>query len=213
MTGPDNVDIGSSGVDVGKLVRSASNPNPTLALPQGFTMTQSLYSTVQPGGTREASPFTTVDHIRRFVTGYQFEVTAGLDSTTEDYTGPAAVTNATASSTTVMASPPRPASGEWAQRKVTVAATAIPDTAALTYAIRGRNLGCSVDSSGEVSIGATAGTITVRVTASRHNYDEVTITITPYVAPASTAPTAESAPAPATAPAPPGASGPTVPPE
>ncbi|MCB0966517.1 MAG: hypothetical protein KDB37_06740 [Ilumatobacter sp.] len=183
MAGPDNVTIGSGSVDIGRALASTSNPTGVAALPVGFTMTQKLYATVQPGGTREASPFATVSHRRRLIAGPQFEVSAGLGTITEDYTGPGAVTGATPSSSTVMASPPRPATGEWNQRKVTVTATPYPDDTALSYTIRGANLGCTVDADGEVSIGAQAGTITVRVTAAAHNYDETTITITEYRAP------------------------------
>ena len=95
-----------------------------------------------------------------------------------------------------MASPPRPESGTWTQPKVTVSAEAIPDTATLTYSIRGRSRGCSVGSDGQVSIGARAGTITVRVSATRANYDEVTIAITRYVDPANPEAESESAPQP-----------------
>lgn len=196
MTGPDNVDIGSASVDIGRLVNSTSNPNPTQALPQGFTMTQSLYAKVQPGGAMEGSAFATVSHRRELIDGPQFKVSAGEGSIIEDYVGAAAVTNAAASSSTVMASPPRPESGTWAQRKVTVTADAIPDTATLTYSIRGRRLGCTIDDNGEVSIGVRAGTITVRVAATRSNYDEVTIAITRYVDPENPEAEAESESAP-----------------
>jgi hypothetical protein len=160
-------------------------------------MTQSLYAKVQPGGAREGSAFTTVSHRRELIDGPEFTVSAGEGSIIEDYVGPAAVTNAAASSSTVMASPPRPESGTWAQRKVTVTADAIPDTATLTYSIRAPRLGCTIDSNGEVSIGVRAGTITVRVAATRSNYDEVTIAITRYVDPESTESESESAPQPA----------------
>ena len=143
----------------------------------------------------EGSAFATVSHRRELIDGPQFKVSAGEGSIIEDYVGPAAVTNAAASANTVMASPPRPESGTWAQRKVTVTADAIPDTATLTYSIRGPRLGCTIDSNGEVSIGVRAGTITVRVAATRSNYDEVTIAITRYVDPESTE--SESAPQPA----------------
>lgn len=83
-----------------------------------------------------------------------------------------------------MASPPEPATGTWEQRKVTVTADPIPTGSPLTFSIVGRSLGCSVDSDGLVSIGSKPGTITVRVRASKRNYDEVKITITKYKAPA-----------------------------
>ncbi len=219
MAGPDNVTIDAASVDIGKLVHSTSNPARTATMPQGFTMTQRLFATVLPGGALEGTPFLTVAHRRELIDGHQFKVTAGLGSIIEDYSGPEAVTNARASSSTVMASPPRPETGEWAQRKVTIAADAIPDSATLTYSITGADLGCSVDSDGEVSIGSTAGTITVRVTAAATNFDDVTITITEHVAAESTepetAPPADSsgpgAAVPPTRPAPPAPASPTAP--
>jgi hypothetical protein len=183
MTGPDNVDIEADDVDIGPLLNSASNPNPTAAMPQGFTMTQSLFAKSFPENTLAATAFATVPHTRRLIAGGQFEVSAGTDSVMEDYSGPAAVTGASASPASVMASAPRPAEGEWEQTKVAVTADAVPSDAALTYSFVGADLGCSVDADGEVSIGTTAGTVTVRVLASENNYDEVTITIAAYVAP------------------------------
>jgi hypothetical protein len=183
MTGPDNVDIEAGTVDIGPLLNSASNPNPTAAMPQGFTMTQSLYAKSFPENTIAATPFATVAHTRRLIAGGQFEVSAGTDSVIEDYSGPAAVTDATATPASVVASAPRPEEGEWEQTKVAVIADAVPSDAVLTYAFVGPDLGCAVDADGEVSIGTTAGTLTVRVLASPGNYDEVTITITAYVAP------------------------------
>ena len=183
MTGVDTVDISSSAVKVGPFVKSASNPTPKGTLPQGFTMTQKLFAKSFPGGARGSAPVTTIDHTRTLVTGPRFEVSAGQGTVSEDYTGPAAVTNAKASSSAVMASPPKPATGTWDQRKVTVTADPIPTTASLAFSIVGTSLGCTVDTSGEVSIGSQPGTITVRATASKGNYDEVKITITKYVKP------------------------------
>jgi hypothetical protein len=193
MEGPDNVTIGSKGVDIGKLVESASNPTAT-GLPQGFTVTQSLFAKSFPAGTRSGTAFTTVNHTRRIVDGPEFEVSAGLDTISESYSGPAAVTDATASSATVVASPPKPDKGTWDQKTVTVTATALPETAGLTYEMIEKALGCTVDDTGVVSIGSKAGTVTVRVSATKANYDEVTITITaPVAPPAAEPPTGESA--------------------
>jgi hypothetical protein len=184
MAGPDNVAIGATGVDVGPFVKSASNPSPKGALPQGFTMTQNLHAKTFPAGTLDTTPFTAVPHKRTLVPGPKFEVEAGAGKVTEDYSGPAAVTKAVATPATLMASPPKPKSGTWAQTKVRVSADMIPLSRAPTFSIRGNALGCSVDASGVVSIGAVAGSVVVRVTASPKNFDEVTITITEYKAPA-----------------------------
>lgn len=205
MTGPDTVDIEAGSVDIGPLVHSTSNPNPTAALPQGFTMTQSLHAATFPGGALSETPFATVDHTRRLIEGNQFEVSAGTEPIVEDYSGPAAVTCASASPATVMASAPRPAEGEWEQNKVTVSANPIPSDAALTYSFVGPELECAVDADGEVSIGSAAGTVIVRALATSRNYDDVTITITAYVAP----PEAESGSPEAAEPSPaPGATAP-----
>lgn len=203
MGGPDNVTIGAGTVNIGKVIDCTSNPNAAGEMPQGFTMNQKLFSKVLPGGAMESTPFATVAHRRELTADHRFRVSAGLDEIIEDYSGPDAVTNAAASSSTVMASPPRPESGEWAQRKVTISADPIPDTAALTYSITGPNLGCTVDADGEVSIGSTAGTITVRVTAAPGNYDEVEITITAYAEPESSSESAETSAPPAPRPEPP----------
>lgn len=177
MAGPDNVTISHKGVNIGAAVQSASNPSPK-PLPSSFTMKQHLHAKSLPGGTRDETPFTTVDHTRSFVAGEQFEVSAGLDKITESYDGPVAVHKAQASASTVEASPPRPKSGAWAQNTVTVTADSIPAGGTQKFSIRGSALGCTVDSSGTVSIGAQAGTITVRVSGGAGNFDEVKIVIT-----------------------------------
>jgi hypothetical protein len=183
MAGPDNVDIGAAGVDVGPFVKSASNPAPKGSLPQGFTMTQSLHAKSFPSGTLDGAAFTTVPHKRTLVAGPNFEVEAGSGKITEAYSGPSAVTNAAATPANVMASAPKPKTGDWKRNKVTVTADAMPSTRAKTYSITGKDLDCSVDANGEVSIGSTAGSITVRIRASDRNYDEVVITIAEYKAP------------------------------
>ncbi len=191
MAGPDNVDIGAASVDIGPFVKSASNPSPK-ALPQGFSMKQSLHAKSFPGG-RDATAFTSTAHKRTLVAGPKFVVEAGLGKITEDYVGPAAVTNAAVVPTTVMASPPKPKTGSWTQNKVQVTADVIPSTGTKTYSITGKKkLGCSVDANGQVSIGSTAGSITVRVSGSKKNYDEIKVVITPYIPPAAApAPTAQ----------------------
>ena len=57
MTGPDHVSIDKAMVDARKFVKSASNPSPAAALPQGFSMTQKLHTNALPANTQDAAPF------------------------------------------------------------------------------------------------------------------------------------------------------------
>ena len=59
MTGPDHVSIDKAMVDARKFIKSASNPSPAAALPQGFSMTQKLFTSSLPANTQDGSPFTT----------------------------------------------------------------------------------------------------------------------------------------------------------
>src|SRR6266851_116490 len=189
MAGPDNVDIEKAMIDVGKFVKSASNPAPANTLPVGFSMVQHMHAKSFPAGTLDASPFTDVNHVRTLTDKETFTVTAGLNHTDDPYTGPSAYTNIKASATSVNASPPKPkvpATGSWTRNKVTVTADVIPGKGTKVFSLVGSKLGCEIDaSSGEVLIGDQAGTIKVRVSAGAGgaNFDEVSITITPAPAP------------------------------
>lgn len=190
MAGPDNVGIDKAMVDVGKFVKSASNPSPTAALPVGFTMVQHLHAKSLPSGSLDATAFADVSHVRTLTDKETFVVAAGLDHTDDRYEGPAAYTNARASATSVNASPAKPkapSSATWARNRVQVTADVIPAAGAKVFSLVGPKLGCEIDaSSGEVLIGATPGTIKVRVSAggTGHNFDEVTITIVALPKPA-----------------------------
>src|SRR5712691_3760219 len=189
MAGPDNVDIDKSKVDVGKFVKSASNPAPANTLPVGFTMVQHMHAKSFPGGTLDGSAFADVNHVRTLTDKETFVVNAGLNHTDDPYTGPSAYTNAKASASSVNASPPKPkapSTASWTRNKVQVTADVIPTKGTKVFSLVGSKLGCEIDaSSGEVLIGDQAGTIKVRVSAGAGgaNFDEVSITITPAPAP------------------------------
>jgi hypothetical protein len=192
MTGPDNVDIANTGIDIGRFTKSASNPTPK-TLPAGFTMTQHFHAKSLPSGTLDASAFTDANHVRTLTAKATLTVEAGKGKTEDPYDGPAACTNAKAAPASVVASPPKPkaakggAAPAWNRSKVQVTADAVPSGAALVFSIKGPKLGCEIDaSSGELLIGAQAGTITVRVAAKGavKHFDEVIITITPAPPPA-----------------------------
>jgi hypothetical protein len=189
MAGPDNVDIDRTKVNIGKFVESASNPTPANTLPVGFTMVQHLHAKSLPAGTLDAAAFADVNHVRTLTDKETFVVTAGLNHTDDAYTGPAAYTNAKASSASVNASPPKPkapSTATWTRTKVQVTADVIPGTGTKVFSLVGPKLGCEVDrDTGEVLIGDQPGTIKVRVSAGSGatNFDEVIITIAAAPAP------------------------------
>jgi hypothetical protein len=192
MAGPDNVSIGKQ-IDASPFVKNASNPKPAAALPQGFDMTQKFHFKTLPSDKLEDAPFTTTTHGRHLVEDggtLKMKISAGKGSELIDYAGPPVFRNATADKTSVEASPPKPKTGTWKQNEVQCSVDVVPSGGAVKWSITGEKLGCSVDASGKVKIGETAGTITVRAGDGTH-YDEVTITITAPAAPAAAKPTSE----------------------
>jgi hypothetical protein len=184
MTGPDHVSIDKSMVDARKFVKSASNPSPAAKLPQGFSMTQKLFTNALPGNAQDGSPFTTDAHTRTLSdsgSSLDFTIDAGVgDPQTFDYAGPPVYRNIKASATKVVASAPKPKTGTWERSEVTVTADVLPSTAKLMYSLQGEKLGCEVGAStGVVKIGSTAGTIKVRASdGTAGHFDEVSIEIT-----------------------------------
>jgi hypothetical protein len=186
MTGPDHVSIDKSMVDARKFVKSASNPSPAAALPQGFSMTQKLFTNSLPANTQDGSPFTTDAHKRTLSdsgSSLDFTIDAGIgDPQTFDYAGPPVYRNIKASATKVVASAPKPKTGTWDRTEVTVSADVLPSGGKLAFSLVGEKLGCDIDkSSGVVKIGDKAGTIKVRASdgsAAPGHYDEVSIEIT-----------------------------------
>jgi hypothetical protein len=181
MTGPDNVSVDQSLIDANTFVKSASNPSPANSLPQGFTMTQHLFTKTFPAGTLDSAAFMDTDHIRTLEeNGGKLQVTlkAGKGSVSIDYAGAAVYRNAKADKATVQASPPKPKAGDWKRNEVQVSVDTAPSGAAVKYSFTGAALGCEVDGSGVVKIGETAGSITVRAGDGGKHFDEVTIQIT-----------------------------------
>jgi hypothetical protein len=192
MAGPDNVSIGKQ-IDASPFVKNASNPKPAAALPQGFDMTQKFHFKTLPSDKLEDAPFTTTTHGPHLVEDggtLKMKISAGKGSELIDYAGPPVFRNATADKTSVEASPPKPKTGTWKQNEVQCSVDVVPSGGAVKWSITGEKLGCSVDASGKVKIGETAGTITVRAGDGTH-YDEVTITITAPAPPAAAKPTSE----------------------
>jgi len=222
VMGPDNIGIDRDFIDVGRFVPSASNPTPattlTPATPVGFSVQQDLHwfcPQAAAGSQWVSPPFTRLTHTRHlhqtsgdltFVTGIP---APSLAATSDDYTGQPAIVHAAASPNPVVVSPTRPPGSPRgtprpAPNTTTVTADTLPSSLAglngtheLRFSIRGPRLGCTVNATtGEVTVGTTPGTITVRVrdaNRANHNFDEVVITIV-ATAPAATAPATGSSP-------------------
>ena len=185
MVKPDSLSIDKWMIDVRPFIKSTSNPSPEKQLPQGFTMPQRLHAKTYPSGNLDPAPFTTVDHVRTLeeqTFNVFFTTTAGKDSVSLNYEGPPAYRGITASPAKVEASPPKPAdpNAAWERTTVHVMAEVLPMSAERKYSIEGEALGCEIDTYGDVVIGSTPGTITVRASDGKaEHYDEVTIEITP----------------------------------
>jgi hypothetical protein len=194
MMGDDHVSIDKGMIDANKFVKTASNPSPAKTLPVGFTMVQHLHAKSLPSGKLDAAPFTNVDHVRTLKEdggALKVVLSAGTDVAIA-YAGPAVYRDAKADKTSVEASAPKPASGEWKRNSVQVSVTAEPSSAKVKFSITGNALGCSVDASGKVLIGDQAGTITVRAGDGGSHFDEVAITITARPAPTPPAPKSDA---------------------
>jgi hypothetical protein len=181
MAGPDNVSIDKAGVDATKFVKNASNPSPAKSLPAGFSMTQHLLAKSFPSGKLDGTEFTNTAHVRNLEdrSGLKVVLKAGKGEVAIPYEGPAVYRDAKADKTSVEASVPKPAAGDWKRSEVQVSVTAEPAGASVKYAFTGDALGCEIDaSSGKVLVGDKAGTIKVRAGDGAKSYDEVTITIT-----------------------------------
>jgi hypothetical protein len=190
----DTVSIGSTGIDVGRFVRSTSNPNPTATLPQGFSVEQHLHWYNPMAATNRWTDFRTVIHKRELINtsgALSFVTTVnGLGDGGDAYTGNVGVTKLAATPATTPKSATAPATSPApAARTVALSVdslpTALPAGQTLNWSIQGADLGCSVAANASnsklatLTIGTTAGTVTVRVSdSSGTNFDEIVVTIT-----------------------------------
>ena len=78
MAGPDNVDIGASGIDIGRFVKSRSN-RPGGNIATGLLHEAEPAREIVAGWNARGTAFKTVDRKRTLVAGPKFEVEAGLD--------------------------------------------------------------------------------------------------------------------------------------
>lgn len=191
----DEVTWTHAGASARPFIRNASTPTPAATLPQSVDAVQSFHNLTFPAQTYGATAVATVTHKRMFDlrTGSIKAVTRALPGAgttpevVEDYMGPPVFTNCRATPTTIA---PSAARGRGAPPVNTVDVSVDREgatTPRTTFSIQGNALGCRVNNrTGVVTIGTTAGTITVRG-GDAANYDETTITIgTPAPTPAPT---------------------------
>ncbi len=189
MTGPDNVTIDKKLINVQQFVKSASNAKPK-SLPAEFSMTQHLHAKSFPSKALDKAQFAETEHVRRLEKdsdGNMKVVTeAGTEKVSQDYDGKYAITNATSDVSSVVRSDPKPKPvkgqppPDWDRNLFTVSADTIPAGGSPIFAFTGAALGCEIDkASGEVKVGSTPGTVTVRVyDPTKTHYDDVKVVIT-----------------------------------
>ncbi|MEJ2859493.1 MULTISPECIES: hypothetical protein [unclassified Saccharothrix] len=176
MMGDDYVTIGRDVVNIRPFITNTSNPAPPQTLPAKISVTQNLRSPEVPTNTWRAA-FATPEHkreLRETSPGTpEFVVTVNGVEHVDTYTGAAAVRNAQADPTTVAVSTPE------ATNTVAITAESTPTDSPIRFRIVGPALGCTIDAStGQLTVGTRPGTIRVRASIDRRNFDEVTITIT-----------------------------------
>ncbi len=187
----DNVTIGRAAINVGRFVQSASNPNPPRGLPADMTIRQGLhwFCPQAPAANRWRMPaFVTVAHSRTLRNRggvVEFVTTVNGVEVVQDYDGPKAVFNATATPVSTPRSAPAPAAPRTVQITVDTLPSALQAGQALRFAIVGPARGCAVapdpanDHAAVLSVGREAGPVVVEVAdATNTNRARVTVTIT-----------------------------------
>lgn len=197
MVAEDNV-TWSDTVDARPFVVNASNRTPANPLPQAVTATQNFRNLVFPANTYAAATVASTTHRRAFEmrnNSVKAVTSAGTGEVEQDYVGPTVFHHAAASPTSIPVVGPTPPGGTAPTPTTsTISVTTEGQSATPTFSFSGPDLGCTLSTTGELTPGTTAGTVTVRVGTATH-YDEASVTLTP--APPPPAPT----PAPGTPPA------------
>lgn len=183
------------GIKVGDHVQSHSNPQPRNRLPVTLTVDQEFhyYNPRAASGSRWTR-FTTTAHsrtLRRSGTDIEFVTTVNGIEHVEDYDGPPALTNlsATPVSTPKSQGPPSGGGAAPSPRTVSLSVEMLPDSLptgmTVTWRFIGNDLGCQLQpdasdpTSAELTIGTQAGTVTIEVaTSAGGSADRVLVRIT-----------------------------------
>jgi hypothetical protein len=180
----DRVTFEKAGVNVGRFLQSASNPNPAHALPVSFSLAQDLHWYCRTAAAANRwTQFVQIQHtrgLRQNAGAVQFFTQVNGQERAEPYTGHPGIINARAVPNRVTRSP---AGGP--ANTVTVRADTLPDPLpaghALRFSIRGNARGSAVDANtGIFSAGRVAGQVRVRIRdsqAANPNHDETTVNV------------------------------------
>jgi len=178
----DSVTIGQANINIGRFVQSASNPAPPQGLPASMTLLQRLhwFCPQRPAASRWIG-FVNVAHSRtlRNVGGtVEFVTAVNAVEQADTYVGPTAVSNLTATPASTPRSAAPPAGGGAAPPARTIAIkvdtlpAGLPAGQTITWSIVGNARGCTIaqdpadDHAAILTIGTTAGTVTVEATDS-----------------------------------------------
>jgi hypothetical protein len=189
----DNVSVPHASINAGDHVQSHTTPTPTNGLPVTFSLDQQLhfFNPRAASGSRWTH-FTTTNHsrtLRRSGTDLEVVTTVNGEEHVDDYQGPPAFTNLTASPVNTPKSRGAPPGGGAAPAARTVALSVdqignLPTGQSVRWRFIGRDLGCSITrdpsdpTRAELTIGTTAGTVTIEVSANTGgNADRVQVRI------------------------------------
>ena len=182
MAGPDHV-TWSKNTSARPFIANASNPTPTNTLPLALTATQNFRNLTFPAQTYGAAAVVSTTHRRAFEernNRISAVTSANNEEVVEDYEGPTVFRRCSASPDTIPVNCPAPPGGTAPAATIsTITVDTEGQAADPTFSIRPPNLGCAITPAGELTPGATAGRVTVRVGDSA-NYDEATVTVVMY---------------------------------
>jgi Domain of unknown function (DUF4157) len=188
----DSVTIGQAAINVGRFVRSASNPTPAATLPVGFALDQRLhwYNPLDATPANRWTGFVTVVHNRSLVssgTAVNFETTVnGLSDGGDTYVGPPAVFGLAPSPANVPPSPSGSQSTPPPPRTMAINVNTLPSPLGtgqtLNWTIQGSAPGFTLASNpanpAQATLTIPPRTVTVRATAAGSgNFDESAVQI------------------------------------
>lgn len=174
-------------MDARPFVANASHPSPSPGLPQALTATQNFRNLNFPAQTYGTAAVASTTHRRAFEDrNNQLKAVTSANATgisqevVEDYAGPTVFRRCRATPSSIPVRAPAPPGGGTAPAATTTTITVVAEgqQATPTFTILPPGLGCTITSTGVLTPGTTAGTVTVRA-GNAQNFDEAVVTLTP----------------------------------
>jgi hypothetical protein len=183
MASTDNVSFDHATADARPFVANASNKSPANRLPQAIAVTQSLRNLNFPAQ-KYGTTVATTTHRRAIEdrSGKLKAVTSanatGINVEVEEaYAGPTVFRNAKATPASVPATTPAPPGGTAPAATTSTITVDAEGGGTPSFSINAPDLGCTIDSAGVLTPGATKGTVTAQA-GDGTNFDETKVTIT-----------------------------------